>query len=144
MGFNMMWNMRHIWVAISTDAKVRAIMNLTSATPVDIANTIIKRKVLPDQISTGQRRLAIYFTPSRPGSLEITSEIVIQIDCHIPNNVAGNIDIAHEVLENCWKAVKGKNFNGVQLEWDAILGDLYSSNSHYSTGMRLKYHNVVY
>ena len=144
MSLNIMQNMRDIWEAILADKAVLAGMGLSGATQVEIRNTIIKRKMPPDQIANDQRRLAIYFVPSRPGSLEITSELVLQIDCHIPSGVAGCMDVAHQVLVDCWKAVKGKNLGGVQLHFDGILGDLYSAPSHYSAGMRLIYHSVVY
>gem|GEM_PF-6148239 len=148
-----MWDMRYIWHQIRYNNEVLAGLGLTGASSVEIANTIIKRKVSPDQLASGSKRLCIYFVPSRKGLIEIVSENLVQIDCHIPNNIIGPMDVCHNVLDWCWGAVKDqtiivavddKPISGIKLEWEGFLGDVYSSTSHYSAAIRLKYTSIVY
>lgn len=114
-------------------------MGLTDKTPVEIASQIIKRSQW-DDLQTNQKRICIYFRPSRTTRNEIITNEILQVDCHVP---AKQDYIADRIISRIAKLLNNKNVNGVYLKFNGQLGELPTMPAFYCAGIRFVYSNPM-
>ena len=114
-------------------------MGLTGATALEIAKHIIKRSQW-DDLTTNEKRLCIYFRPSRRARIDITTEEVMQIDCHVP---AKQDYIAYRVQKQVRNLLHGFEFSGRRLYFDGQLGELPSMPGFFCAGSRYRFYSII-
>jgi hypothetical protein len=116
------------------------LLGLTGQTDLEIAKHIIKRSQW-DDLTTNEKRLCIYFRPSRRARLdEVTTEEVMQIDCHVP---AKQDYIAYRVQKQVRNLLHGYEFSGRRLYFDGQLGELPSMPGFFCAGSRYKFYAII-
>ena len=112
-------------------------MGLKDATNLEIAKQIIKRSTWDDML-TNEKRICIYFRPSRLSRNEILTNEILQIDCHVP---AKQDYIADRIISRVTKLLNNKNLNGAYLKFAGQLGELPTLSGFYCAGVRFDYYN---
>jgi len=102
-----------------------------------IARQIIKRSTWDDML-TNEKRICIYFRPSRSSRNEILTNEILQVDCHVP---AKQDYIADRIASRIVKLLNNKNVNGVYLKFAGGLGELPAIPGFYCAGVRFRYAN---
>lgn len=124
---------------LRTDATILNLLDLTGKTQVDIVKQIIKRSKW-DNLTGSERRLCIYFAPSRPTRNDILFEEIIQIDCHVP----ASLDyMARRIIDRVVNLLKTQRINGRYLKYKGSLGELPTAQGFYCCGVRFAYFNPV-
>jgi hypothetical protein len=123
---------------VSADAEIRTLMGLTGATAVDVAKRIIKRNAY-DGLLSGEKRLCIYFRPSRKARNIAVTEEVLQIDCHVP---ATEDNVAYKVMERVVALLHDKEM-AKRSYFDGQLGDLPTAPSFFCVGARFCYYTGI-
>ena len=126
-----------IWKALKDDLAILELMGLTGKTNLEIAKQIIKRSTWDDML-TNEKRLCIYFRPSRLSRNEIITNEILQIDCHVP---AKQDYIADRIISRIVKLLNNKNLNGAYLKFAGQLGELPTLSGFYCAGVRFDYYN---
>lgn len=116
-----------------------SLLDLTGKPVVDVAKRIIKRSTY-EGITSGEKRLCIYFRPSRKGRIQAVSEQVLQIDCHVP--VAQDY-VAYRVIERVHALLHEKQVGNQLLHYDGHLGELPTATGFFCAGIRFVYQNVI-
>ncbi len=120
------------------DAKILEALGLTAATELEIARHILKRSVW-DDLATNERRLNVYFRPSRSLRNEVVIEEVIQVDCHVPTK---QDYLAYRVQARVREILHGYTINGKQLYFNGQLGELPSMPGFICAGSRYRFYSV--
>ena len=126
-----------IWKTIRDDKTILELIGLKEATPLEIAKQIIKRSTWDDML-TNEKRICIYFRPSRSSRNEILTNEILQIDVHVP---AKQDYIADRIISRIVKLLNNKNLNGVYLKFAGQLGELPTLSGFYCAGVRFDYYN---
>ena len=119
------------------DLAILELMGLKDATNLEIARQIIKRSTW-DDLQENQKRICIYFRPSRLSRNEILTNEILQIDCHVP---AKQDYIADRIISRVTKLLNNKNLNGAYIKFAGQLGELPSMSGFYCVGIRFDYYN---
>jgi hypothetical protein len=114
-------------------------MGLTSATPVEVAKRIIKRSRY-DDLTTNEKRLTIYFAPSRRTRNQEVHEHVLQIDCHVP---ATTDYVAWRVVQQVVKLLHRQTVNNQCMYAEPPLGELPTMSGFFCAAARLAYSNTI-
>jgi hypothetical protein len=77
-------DLNHIWKTVRDDKDVLAAMGLSGADDLTIAKHIIKKSKYND-LASNERRLCIFYLPSRPALNNLVTPEMIEIDCHVPD-----------------------------------------------------------
>lgn len=121
------------------DSEVLRLMGLEGADDLTKAKRIIRHSRF-DDLANNERRLCLFYRPSRRAPNEITSEEVIQIDCHVPMS---NNHIAYQIQQVVRKAIHDKKINGKYLLFDGQLGELTTAAGYFCVGQRFKYYGII-
>lgn len=114
-------------------------MNLTNATIIEKAKSIIKRSQYND-IANSNSRLCIYIRPSRRVRNQICTEGVLQIDCHVP--VSRDM-YAYKIIKRVNKLLHNQVVGGRKIYYDGELGDLPTALNYFCVGIRFNFHATV-
>lgn len=121
------------------DTEILDLMSLNTETPLEKAKHIIKRSQYGD-LSGGEKRLCIFFVPSRLTRNEAFLEEVIQVDCHVP---ISQDYIAHRIQKRVKELLHKKKFNNRYLKYEGQLGELPTANGFFCVGSRFKFYRVI-
>jgi hypothetical protein len=127
------------WKTVRDNAKVLSAMGLTGADNLTVAKRIIKTSNY-DDLANNERRLCIFFLPSRPRINNLRTPEMIQIDCHVPFRESMR---AYEAMAAVHKALQGKRINGKVFEYAGMLGELATAPGYFCAGIRYEYHGSV-
>jgi hypothetical protein len=114
-------------------------MGLTGFTDLEIAKHIIKRSQW-DDLANSEKRICIYFRPSRYTRLDITTEEVLQIDCHVP---AKQDYIARRVQKQVRILLHKYETTGRIFYFDGQQGELPSMPGFYCSGSRYSFYAII-
>lgn len=124
---------------IKADATILSLLDLTNKSQVEIAKRIIKRSKW-DDLASSEKRLCMYFCPSRLTRNDILFEEMIQIDCHLP----ASLDyVARRTIDRVVNLINNKQINGRYLKFKGSLGELPTAPGFYCCGVRFGYFNPV-
>lgn len=127
-----------IWKRIRYDPEILSLMGLTGKTDLEIAKAIIKRSQYDDIVSS-QKRICIYFRPSRDAGYDMWSENVFQVDVHVP---ATQDYIADQIQERIKKLLHKYPVNNRLLQFDGQLGELATTTGFVCIGSRFSYYST--
>lgn len=117
-----------------------ALLDLSSNSTIEEkANRIIKRSFY-DGLAGSDKRLCVYFRPSRRGRTDLFHQQVLQVDCHVPTM---QDYIAYRVLERVCELLHGWKVNNQYLWFEGQLGELPSMASFVCVGSRFTYHATI-
>ncbi len=111
---------------------ILTLLALTGKTPLEIAKRIIKRSKWDDLV-TNERRLCVFFCPSRKTPNQSFSQDVLEVDCHVPT---ANDYIAYQVQERVFTLLQNQKVNGRYLSFDGQLGELPTAQGFFCVGSR--------
>jgi len=124
---------------IRSDATILSCLDLTGKTTVEIVKRIIKRSKW-DDLASSEKRLCMYFVPSRTTRNDILFEEVIEIDCHVP----ASLDyMARRTIDRVINLLNNKRINGRYLKFKGSLGELPTATGFYCCGVRFGYYNPI-
>lgn len=132
-------DLNHIWKTVRDDAGVIAAMGLTGADNLTIAKRMIKKSKYND-LANNERRLCIFFLPSRPALNNLITPEMIEVDCHVPD---AEYMVAYKVLKAVHKALHEKMVNGKQILSAGQLGELATAPGYFCAGMRFMYYGTI-
>jgi len=121
------------------DATILNLLNLTGKTQAEILKRIIRKSTWSD-LATNERRLCLFFRPSRPISNKKFTEDVIEIDCHVP---ASDEFYAYQVLERVHALLNEKQINNRYLYFDGQLGELPTMSGFFCCGSRYAFNRKI-
>ena len=124
---------------ISSDSEILNLLDLESASNLEIAKHIIKRSRW-DDLAGNDKRISIYFRPSRSTRNEITVAPVIQVDCHVP---AKQDYIAEKVMKRVKILLHKRMVNNRPLYLESSLGELPTMPGFYCAGCRFYYYSII-
>ncbi|MBA1335831.1 MAG: hypothetical protein HPY66_1649 [Firmicutes bacterium] len=131
-------DLERIWDKVSNDAAVLAAMGLTGQPKLVIIKRIIKKSKYDDLANT-ERRLCIYFVPSRPALNNLVTPEMIEVDCHVPD---AESMIAYRVIKAVKDALHEQMANGKQILFAGQLGELATASGYFCAGIRFKYYGT--
>jgi hypothetical protein len=114
-------------------------MGLTGKTKVEIGEQIIKRNIW-DELTEGEKRICVYFRPSRLTVNEIVAQEIIQLDCHVPSKEEY---VAYQVQAQAKKLLHKKQVNGRYLYFIGQLGELPSMPGFVCVGGRYSFYATI-
>ena len=130
--FNPSSDLDAIQKILISDATILSLLGLTGKTSVEIAKKIIKRSSW-DDLATNEKRLCVYFRPSRKLQNLKFNEEVLEIDCHVP----AVLDyIAYQVHERVLILLNEKMINNRYTYFDGQLGELPTMPGFLSYGSK--------
>jgi len=127
------------WKTVRDNAGVLSAMGLTGASNVTIAKQITKTSDY-EGLAGDERRLCIYFLPSRPRINNLRTPEMVQIECHVPHRESMK---AYEVITTVHGALQGQCVNGHILEYAGQLGELATASGYFCAGIRYQYVSSV-
>jgi hypothetical protein len=128
-----------IWRRIRYDPTILSLMGLTGKSDLEIAKAIIKRSQYED-IATSQKRMCIYFRPSRTTGYDLWTENVLQVDVHVPST---HDYIAEQIQERVKVLLHRFIVNNRQLQFDGQLGELATMPGFVCIGSRFNYFATI-
>lgn len=128
-----------VWDLLRNDQQVLYLMGLADAAPTEVMSHIIRRSYW-DDLASKEKRLCIYFRPSRTAINPETINEVIQVDCHVPS---GEDYVAYQVQERVVQLLKDREINGKLLRFAGQLGELASAPSFICVGTRFAYNSTI-
>ncbi|OPX46397.1 hypothetical protein CLHUN_02130 [Ruminiclostridium hungatei] len=134
--YNPSQDLTAVQTILKSDTSILSLLDLTGATPVNIAKRIIKRSQWSDLVGS-DKRLCVYFLPARKVRNESFFEEVMEIDCHVP---ATEDYKAWLVQEQIFKLLHKKKVNNRYLYAEPPLGELPTMSGFFCCGSRYKFH----
>ena len=120
------------------DADLLKALGLESATPIQRAERIIKRSRWNDLVTT-ERRLCLYFRPSRTARNRIVTNELLQVDCHVP---AKQDYLAYRAIARVEKLLYNQEINNRIYEFEGQLGELPTMADFVCVGARFSFYAV--
>ena len=121
------------------DSTILSLLNLTGKTQTEILKKIIRKSTWSD-LATNERRLCLYFRPSRLlGNKKFTGD-VIQFDCYVP---ADDEFYAYQVQERIFALLNEKMVNNRYLYLDGQLGELPTMSGFFCAGSRYWFNRKI-
>ena len=114
-------------------------MGLTGFTDLEIAKHIIKGNQWYG-LATSEKRICIYFRPSRPTRLDITTEEVLQIDCHVS---ARQYYVANQIQMQVKKLLHNHETTSRVFYFDGQTGGLPSMPGFVCVGGRYYFYAII-
>lgn len=139
MSYNIDGDLNTIQKILINNKEILALLDLSTATPADIAKKIIKRSKWND-LATSEKRICIYSVPARTTRIEYLFEEIIEIDCHVP---ATQDYKARQIIGKVVDALNNKSINGRYIKCKGQLGELSTLDSFYSHGVRFGYYSPI-
>lgn len=130
--FNPSSDLTAIQSVLINDAILLSLLNLTGKSQADIAKKIIKRNCWDDLV-TNEKRLCVYFRPSRKLLNLKFNEEVIEIDCHVPSSLD---HIAYQIQERIFILLNEKMVNNRYIYFNGQLGELPTMPGFFSCGSK--------
>jgi hypothetical protein len=112
---------------------------MTGKPLTEVAKRIIKRSSY-EGLTGSDKRLCIYFRPSRRGRNQIISEEVLQVDCHVP---AAQDFIAYRVIQRVKELLHEKSVGSQAPYYDGHLGELPTMSGFFCAGIRFNYYTPI-
>jgi hypothetical protein len=131
---------------IRDDPTIRSLMGIT--TDADVASKIIKHSQWDDLV-TNDKRMCIYFRPSRNGSEDAFKDNIIQIDIHVPSSLDY---VAEKIQERLVPLLHYMNpnsrvgrfaVNNKIIQFDGQLGELPTLAGFVCIGSRFCYQSTI-
>lgn len=139
MAFNPSKDLNAIQRLIIQDVEILRLMDLVNATNVDKAKQIIKRSQW-DGLVTNEKRICIYFIPSRGTRNESFVEEFVQIDVHVP---AIQDFKAWEIQERIKVLLHNARINRKYSKFYGQLGELSTMQGFFCCGSRFKFYRSI-
>ncbi len=128
-----------LWVTFRNDAQTLALLDLTGKPVLEIAKRILKRSSY-DGLTGSERRLNLYFRPSRRGRNDLITNEILQFDCHVP----ATLDyIAYRMQKRVRELLHEQQIGSQIFHFDGQLGELPSMTGFFCAGSRYVFHNVI-
>ena len=121
------------------DAPLLTILNLVGKTPLEISKKIIRESRWNDLVSS-ERRLCLYFIPSRKTRNESFNGEVIQFDCHVP---AGYGFYAYQIQEQIYQLLHKQKVNNRYMYFEGQLGELPTMPGFFCCGSRYTFSRLI-
>lgn len=121
------------------DLELLTILGLSGATELEKAKRIIKRSVYTD-LQSSDKRICIYFRPSRKAMNPLFTEEVLQIDCHVP---ALQDYLAYRAQKRIREILHEYDPTGRVFYFDGMLGELPSAPNFICVGSRYIYYVAI-
>lgn len=118
------------------DADMNTILGITSLSDVEKVKRILKRSQWTD-LATNEKRLCLYFRPSRTARLSIVTNEVLQIDCHVP---ATQDYMAYRAIARAQELLYNKTINHRIYEFEGQLGELSTLTGFVCVGARFTFY----
>ena len=118
------------------DSEMNEILGISALSDVEKAKRILKRSQW-DNLATSERRLCLYFRPSRTARLPIVTNEVLQIDCHVP---ATSDYIAYRAIARAQELLHNKEINHRIYEFEGQLGELSTLSGFVCVGARFTFY----
>jgi len=112
------------------------ILGITGLSEVEKVKRILKRSQW-DNLATSERRLCLYFRPSRTARLPIVINEVLQIDCHVP---ATSDYLAYRAIARAQELLYNKTINHRIYEFEGQLGELPTLSGFVCVGARFTFY----
>lgn len=139
MSYNIDSDINAIQKMIINNKEILALMDLSSATPADIAKKIIKRSKWNDLV-TSEKRLCIYFVPARGTRIDYLFEEILEIDCHVPSTQDYK---ARQIIGKVVDTLNNKSINGRYMQAKPQPGELSTMDGFYCHGVRFGYYSPI-
>lgn len=122
------------------DKQILEGLGLTLDSPdLDKYKRIIKRSIY-EGLATSDRRLNLYFRPSRATRNEIITNEILQVDVHVP---AAQDYYAYRVQKRVRELLHKKQVGTMILHFDGQLGELPSMQGFICVGSRYSFYRVI-
>ena len=122
------------------DAELATLLGMPGDTVQDRlkrAKYIIKRSTWDDLV-TNEKRICIYFRPSRRARNPCFTEELLQIDCHVP---AKQDYIAQQIISYMTQLLYKSRTGNQILDFDGQLGELPTLSGFYCAGIRFTFYS---
>ena len=130
----------NVWKRLKNDSALLTLLGLTTEkSDLEIAKHIIKRSQWDDLAGT-EKRVCVYFRPSRRAGLDIVTEEVLQIDCHVP---AKQDYVAYQVQKQIRSLLHNYEVSGRIFYFDGQLGELPSMPGFFCAGSRYRFYSLI-
>lgn len=111
----------------------------TDSTQLEKAKRIIKRSIY-EGLAGSERRLNLYFRPSRPTRNEIITNEILQIDVHAP---ATQDYMTYRVQKRVRELLHKQKVGTMLLHFEGQLGELPSMQGFVCVGSRYNFYRVI-
>jgi len=128
-----------VWDLLCSDKQILSLMGLADATPEEVKDRILRRSYW-DDLTAREKRMCIYFRPSRTAINPETINEVIQVDVHVP---ADEDFTAYKIQKQVVQLLKDREINGKLLRFVGQLGELASAPSFICVGTRFTYNSTL-
>lgn len=118
------------------DATMNEILGIAGLSDVEKVKRILKRSQW-DNLVSNERRLCLYFRPSRTARLSIVTNEVLQIDCHVP---ATQDYMAYRAIARAQELLYNKEINHRIYEFEGQLGELTTLSGFVCVGARFTFY----
>lgn len=112
---------------------------LTGKTQSEIIKKITRESRWND-LASSERRLCLYFIPSRKSRNESFNSEVIQFDCHVP---AGYGFYAYQVQEQIYQLLHKQKVNNRYMYYEGQLGELPTMPGFFCAGSRYTFNRKI-
>lgn len=137
--FNPSSDLTAIQNILKADATILSLLSLTGKTDVEIVKKIIKRSTWSD-LTGSDKRLCVYFKPSRQMKNLKFNEEVLELDCHVP----ATLDyIAYQVQERATVLLNEQRINKRYIYFDGQLGELTTMSGFFCAGSRYCFNRKI-
>lgn len=137
--YNIDGDLNAIQKMIIGNKEILALLDLATATPVEVAKKIIKKSKW-DDLATSEKRICIYSVPSRPTRIDYLFEELIEIDCHVPSTLDYK---ARQIIGKVVDTLNNKSINGRYVYCKGNLGELSTADGFYCHGVRFGYFSPI-
>lgn len=137
--FNPSADLTAIQNILKNDPGILNLLGLTGASQVDILKRVIRESKWND-LAGNERRLCIFFLPSRILRNESFNMELFQVDCHVP---AGNGFFAYQVLERVYTLLNRQKINKRYVHHYGQLGELPTADGFFCAGSRYTFNRKI-
>ena len=137
--FNPSSDLTVIQKILIADADILKLLNLTGATQLEKTKKIIRESKWND-LAGSERRLCLFFIPSRRMQNQSFNGEVIEFNCHVP---AGYGFYAYQVNERIYKLLHEQKINKRYLYFGGQLGELPTMSGFFCAGSRFTFNRKI-
>lgn len=123
---------------VFNDSEILSSLGLSEATAAEKARSIIKRDAWDDLVGS-DRRINIYYRPSRTNRNEIVFTEVLQLDVHVP---AVEDYLAYRIQKRLNTLINKLKAGTREYIFDGQLGGLSTMPGFFCVGSRYKFHII--
>jgi len=122
-----------------SDPEILSLLDLAGKPKNKIVERIIKHNKWSD-LANSDKRLCVYFIPSRRTANNSVFEEVLEIDCHVPSSENYK---AWQVQERIFELLHKKRVNNRYLYAEPPLGELPTMAGFFCCGSRFKFYRII-